>query len=226
MTQHLQREIEKLKKMILALSAVVEDRVHRAVKAVAERDPNLAAQVLDGDREIDLLEVEVEEECLKVLALHQPVAIDLRFIIAVLKINNDLERIGDLASNIAWRAESLAKLPPVPSPFDFHTMAKAVKAMLGQSLESLVNLDAQLARAVCAADDAVDAINRELYQKITGLIKQKTEDTESLIHYFSVSRNLERIGDHATNIAEDVIYMVEGQIVRHGGRSEVEPDDA
>lgn len=226
MTQHLQREIEKLKKMILALSAVVEDSVHRAVKAVAERDPNLAAQVLDGDHQIDRMEIEVEEECLKVLALHQPVAIDLRFIIAVLKINNDLERIGDLASNIAWRAGSLAKLTPVASPFDFNAMAKAVKEMLRKSLESLVNLDTGLARAVCADDDAVDAINRDLYRKIAGLIKQRTDDTESLIHYFSVSRNLERIGDHATNIAEDVIYMAEGQIVRHGGLSGSEPDDA
>ncbi len=226
MTQHLQREIEKLKKMILALSTVVEDSVHRAVKAVAEREPNLAGQVLEGDRQIDQMEIEVEEECLKVLALHQPVAIDLRFIIAVLKINNDLERIGDLAGNIAWRAESLAKLAPVASPFDFHAMARAVKEMLRKSLESLVTLDPVLARSVCADDDAVDAINRDLYQKIAGLMKQRPEDTESLIHYFSVSRNLERIGDHATNIAEDVIYMVEGQIVRHGGRAGVEPDDS
>ncbi len=226
MTQHLQREIESLKKRTLALSAVVEDSVHRAVKAVAERDAKLADGVLNGDREIDYLEVEVEEECLKVLALHQPVAIDLRFIIAVLKINNDLERIGDLASNVAHRAAALAKLPPVASPFDFDAMAKAVKVMLRQSLEALVTLDAGLARRVCAADDKVDAINRELYQKITGLIRARPDDTESLIHYFSVSRNLERIGDHATNIAEDVIYMVEGQIVRHGGRNGVEPDDS
>lgn len=216
MTKHLQREIDKLKKMILALSAVVEEGVYRAVKAIGDRDAVLARKVLEGDREVDQMEVEVEEECLKALALHQPVAIDLRFIIAVLKINNDLERIGDLSNNIAWRAEALAKLKPVESPFDFHGMATKVKAMLSKALEALVNLDPAAAQEVMAADDEVDAINRDLYQKITGLIRARMDDTEQLIHYFSVSRNLERIADHATNIAEDVLYMIEGEIFRHG----------
>ncbi len=215
MAQHLKREVEKIKKKILGLGALVEESVYRATKALSERDVALAREVLKGDEEIDATEVDVEEECLKILALHQPVAIDLRFIVAVLKINNDLERIGDLANNVAFRAESLTKLPQIVSPFDFPHMASLVRAMLSDALGALVGLDTALARKVCAADDAVDAINREVYQKITGHIRAQPDHTEALIHYFSASRNLERIGDHATNIAEDVIYMVDGEIVRH-----------
>jgi phosphate transport system protein len=215
MSIHLRREVDKLKKEILTLSAHVEESVHKAVKSVAERNSHLANQVVDHDMEIDQMEVDVEEECLKTLALHQPVAIDLRFIIAVLKINNDLERIGDLAVNIAERGIFLASRPPVEVPFDFPKMAQIAQSMLHKSLDSLVNLDTVLANQVIAQDDSLDAMNREMYDKVQQQILKRPDQIECLIHLLATSRQLERIGDHATNIAEDVMYMINGQIVRH-----------
>ncbi len=216
MTIHLQKEVEKLKRSILALGSMVEESLYRAIKVVVERDTALADKVVEADTDIDRFEVEVEEECLKILALHQPVAIDLRFIVAVLKINNDLERIGDLAQNIAKRGRGLAKLARVQSPFDYQVMAENVKSMLRRALQSLVGLDAKMAREVLAADDEVDRANRDVFPTIQESIRREPEHLEAFIHLLSVSRNLERIADHATNIAEDVIYMVEGEIVRHG----------
>jgi phosphate transport system protein len=216
MTLHLQRAIERLKKRILELSAVVEDRVYQAVKAVDSRDARLADIVVKGDNSVDLMEVEVEEECLKMLALHQPVATDLRFIVAVLKINNDLERIGDLAVNIASRAQSLSKITTPPlAHIDFQDVQGKVQRMLRKSLEALVNLDEVLAKEVCASDDEVDEINRSVYKQVISAIKEHPADVDRLILYVSVSRNLERIADHTTNIAEDVLYMIRGEIVRH-----------
>ncbi len=216
MTQHLQREIEHLKRKLLGLSALVEESVYKATKAVAERDTALAYSVIESDDNVDMQEVEVEEECLKVLALHQPVATDLRFIVSVLKINNDLERIGDLAVNIAWRAESLAKMKKIQISLPLDELSSRVKGMLRKSLESLINLDVMIAREVCGSDDYVDDLNREIHKKIQDEIAKRPEEIEALLYMISVSRNLERIADHATNIAEDVIYFVEGDIVRHG----------
>ncbi len=215
MTKHLEREVALLKRQILAESALVEESVQKSVMAIRDRDPRLARLVIDGDLEIDHMEVDIEEECQKALALHQPVASDLRFIIAVLKINNDLERIGDLAVNIAERALYLCEQERVDIPFDFHTMASKAQRMLRNSLDALVNLDADLAGTVLQADDEVDAINREMYQQVQEGIRRSPEHLESLIHLLSVSRHLERVADHATNIAEDVIYLVKGDIVRH-----------
>ena len=171
--------------------------------------------MIDRDAEIDQFEVDVEEEGLKILALHQPVAIDLRFIIAVIKINNDLERIGDLAVNIAERTLLLASQPPVAIAFDFNGLSAKAQTMLKKSLDALVNLDAGLARQVCAMDDDVDAINRNMYEQVRDAIRRHPEHTDAMIAHLTVSRCLERIADHATNIAEDVIYMTRGDIVRH-----------
>ena len=215
MTVHLQRELDRLKKKILSLSTLVEQRVRQAVKSVEERDGQLAQQVIDGDDQIDHTEVEIEEDCLKILALHQPVAVDLRFIVAVLKINNDLERIGDLAVNIAERAAYLATSGTPELLFDFPGMAAKGHAMLRNSLDALVNLDPRLARQVCADDDEVDAINRQMYEQVKQEMRNHPENLEPLIHLLSISRLIERMADQATNIAEDVIYMVEGKIVRH-----------
>ncbi|MEW5800915.1 MAG: phosphate signaling complex protein PhoU [bacterium] len=215
MPQHLEREIERLKRKILSLSTLVEEGVQKAVKSVEQRNTKLAASVIENDLKIDHTEVDVEEECLKVLALYQPVAIDLRFIVAVLKINNDLERIGDLAVNIAERAVFLATQPKIEIPFDLQGMAEKSQAMLKRSLDALVNMDSQLAREVCASDDEVDALNRDMYTRVQTGINQHPAEVESLIHFLSISRHLERIADHATNIAEDVIYMVDGEISRH-----------
>ena len=215
MSVHLQKEIENLKRNVLSLGADVEENVHKAVQSLRKRDSSLAEEIIAADYYIDRREVDLEEECLKILALHQPVAIDLRFVIAVLKINNDLERIGDLAVNIAEQAVFLTSEPPIDIPFDFAGMSDKTKVMLKNSLDALVNMDPKLARAVCAADDEVDAINRKMYGQVQDGIRKKIEQMESLIHYLGVARHLERIADHATNIAEDVIYMVDGEIVRH-----------
>ena len=215
MSLHLLREIEKLKRMVLALSTEVEENVRRAVTAIEKRDEPLARRVIDADTDIDRREIEVEEECLKALALHQPVAIDLRFIVSVLKINNDLERIDDLAVNIAERALLLARKPPVTLAFDFGAMADKAQAMLRKSLDALVNFDAEMAREVMISDDEVDAMNRQMYDEIKLAIRRNPDDVGSLLHLLSASRHLERIADHATNIAEDIIYMLKGEIVRH-----------
>ena len=217
MAGHFIKEIEKLKTQILALSAVVEEDLRRAVRSIEDRDAGLAEKVIEVDSEIDRQEVDVEEECLKILTLYQPVATDLRFVIAVLKINSDLERIGDLAVNIAERAIFLSTMPPSEVPLDFTRMMEKVQDMVKKSLDALVRLDGALAREVCADDDAVDNMNREMYDLVKeGIRRNPTkENINVMIHLLSVSRHLERIADHATNIAEDLIYMIEGEIVRH-----------
>lgn len=215
MSIHLMREVEKLKKELLSLGALVEEATAKAVRAVRDRDTALARQVIEGDMQIDGLEVDIEEECQKILALHQPVAHDLRFIISVLKINIQLEHIGDAAVNIAERALFLCEEEHVDIPFDFTGMAEKARTMLRHSLDALVNQDATLAYQVIAADDEVDLINREMYGQVKDGIRSHPEHLEALIHLLSISRHLERIADQASNIAEEVIYYVKGDIVRH-----------
>jgi len=215
MPKHFERELERLKRSLLTLAAKVEERLRMAIKAIETRDGNLADLVIDADHEIDEMEVDIEEECLKVLALHQPVAIDLRFIIAVIKINNELERIGDLAVNIAERAAFLASQRKLDILFDFPGMAEKAQSMVKRSLDALVNMDSKLAWEVCASDDEVDAMNREMFIQVQNSMRKNMSRMECLIHLLSASRHLERIADHATNIAQDVVYMIEGEIVRH-----------
>jgi phosphate transport system protein len=212
---HLQVELDKLKRRILALGALVEERVRLAIKAVETRDGDLAKTIIEADAEIDDMEVEVEEECLKIIALHQPVAVDLRFISAVIKINNDLERIGDEAVNIAERVANIARRPPMAVPFQFERMAEKTENMLKSSLDALIHLDVDLAYKVCLMDDEVDDMNRDTYDRVKDAIKESPDRVAYLINLLFVSRHLERIADHATNIAEDVIYMIEGVISRH-----------
>jgi phosphate transport system protein len=213
--KHLHREIDGLKKMVLALGARVEENVYKAVRSLEERDRELAEEVIAADAEVDQEEVDIEEECLKVLALYQPVAGDLRMIVSILKINSDLERVGDLSVNIAERALYLSTQDRPNIPLDFTKMAEKTRRMLRASLDALVNRDAGAAHEVMGADDEVDEINREMYVLIQEAIRKDPQKLESLIHLLSCSRHLERIADHATNIAEDVIYMIEGEIVRH-----------
>jgi len=215
MSAHLQHALDQLKQDILALGAKAEESLRNAVHSLEARDAALALKVTRGDHVIDRMEVDIEEECLKILALHQPVAADLRLIVAVLKINNDLERIGDIAVNIAERAAFLAGQPPVQTRLDFPLMAQRAQRMLRKSLDALVNVDVPLAREVLVDDDAVDAMNREMFIQVQDAIRSKPEDMESLIHLLSISRHLERVADQATNIAEDVIYMASGEIIRH-----------
>ncbi|MBN2414364.1 phosphate signaling complex protein PhoU [bacterium] len=217
MQYRLQREIDKLKQSILTLGALVEERVNDAVLAVTERDTGLARRLLESDYEIDEMEVDLEEECLKLLALHQPVATDLRFIIATMKINNDLERIGDLVANICERGLSITAIPKTKVQFNLAEMSQQVKRMLKMSLDALVKMDTHLAREVCTLDDSVDEMNREMYAKVEKEISLETDQKKvgQMMHLLSISRHLERIADLTTNISEDVIYMIEGWIIRH-----------
>lgn len=216
MTSHFHRELEKLKRMILSLGAMVEDRVRKAKKAVDTIDADLAREIIDADIEIDYMEVEVEEECLKALALYQPVAVDLRFLIAVIKINNELERIGDQAVNIAERVLVVAKQSRHNFMFDYSSMSRKAEKMLKMSLDALVNLDVDLALKVCAMDDEVDKIKKKAYDKIKQGMHEYPQQLGYMINLLLISRHLERLADHTTNIAEEVIYMIEGEIIRHG----------
>jgi len=215
MKRHLTRELDRLKQRILAISAIVEENVQRAVLAIQRHDTALARRVIESDTQIDLMEVDMEEECLKTLALYQPVAFELRFIVAILKINNDLERIGDLSVNIAERTSLLPYNEHFADFFDFTGMSKRVQSMLKRSLDALVNIDPSIAKEVCACDDEIDEMNRRTFGRIKQALRDNPAKIDTYIHLLSISRHLERIADLTTNIAEDVIYMAEGEIVRH-----------
>jgi len=217
MPQHFLKEIEHLKKKILHLTAMVEENLLLSVRSVTERNLTLAETVIENDVQIDRMEVEVEEECLKTLALYQPVAIDLRFIVAVMKINNDLERIGDEASNIAQCTTELALFPRRDVPFDLNRMLAMAVSMVKRSADAMISLDAGRARDICRSDDEMDEMYHKSRRVIYDQVRKEPDAVEYFSHLLSVSRSLERIGDHATNIAEDVIYMVDGEIVRHQG---------
>lgn len=218
------RESEQMKDAILRLAGEVEMRLTEVLAATEKRDRAALRNWMERDTEIDEREVQIEEECLKVLALHQPVARDLRFVVAVLKINNDLERIGDMVVNIADRGLRLTAFPVMTQQAMLMRMGRIVREMLGQSLDALVTLDADKAAAVIARDDEVDRLNAEVIESV---IAQATgvgngAVTEALILTHSIARDLERIGDHATNIAEDVGYLVDGTILRHRNRQQTD----
>jgi phosphate transport system protein len=213
--KHLQRDLDALKKEVLAMGSMVEEATNRAISSLVQRAPELAEEVLSGDDAIDAKELEVEESCLKALALHQPVAGDLRFIVAVMKVNNDLERMGDLAQNIAERALYLTTHEPIPVDLDFDRMVERVREMVSMSLDALVNQDARTARRVCSLDDQVDEYNRHMFVVLQELMHRDSATIERAVHTLSVARHLERIADLATNIAEDIVFMVEGDMIRH-----------
>jgi phosphate transport system protein len=216
MTKHFERQIDKLKTMLLRLGGCVEEALERAIQAIETKDANLAQQVIDGDRRIDMMEVDLEEECLHALALYQPVAADLRFVISVVKINSDLERIADLATNIAEQALFMIEEPVEGEvPFDLTEESIWVRRMVKQSLDCLVNNDLELADVVSTSDNHVDELHREIYLRLKSTIREHPEGAERLIPYLSISRYLERIADHAVNIVEDVLYMALGEIRRH-----------
>jgi phosphate transport system protein len=215
MAKHLQRDLENLQRDLLALAASVEEAIHKAIRALQSREADPAEQVIAGDAQIDQEENHIEEECLKILALHQPVAVDLRRIAAVLKINNDLERMADLAEDIAERALHLARLPVVPVPLGLQRMTDLTISMVRQSLDAFVNLDDRQALRVCRLDDEVDRFNDEIINELMVMMQESPDKVEPGLSLFSATRHLERIADHATNIAEDVVYLVQGVIIRH-----------
>jgi phosphate transport system protein len=193
----------------------VEEAISKSITALINRDTSLAQRVIANDSEIDAMEVEVEEECLKMLALYQPVAADLRFVVAALKINNDLERMGDLARNIAKRVTQLEGGDPYDLPPEIRTMATQAQEMVRQCLDAVVKRDPTLARQVREEDDIVDEARQRIQRRVLQGIKDQPKNVENLLRINSVSKHIERIADMATNIAEDVVYMVEGDIVRH-----------
>ena len=215
MSKHLERDLDDLQRELVALASSVEEAIHKAIRALQQRDSQLAQEVIDGDNMIDEEENQIEEECLKILALHQPVAIDLRRVAAAMMINTDLERMADLAEDIAERAMALTRMPQIPIPADLQRMTDLTSSMVHQALDAFVSLDARLARRVCRMDDEVDRFNKLIIEELIALMQRSPEMVEPGLSFFSATRHLERIADHATNIAEEVIYLAEGAIVRH-----------
>ncbi|MCC6783450.1 MAG: phosphate signaling complex protein PhoU [Planctomycetes bacterium] len=215
MTIHFHRDLEVAKSQILDMGGLIEAAVNKSISALFDRRPALAREVIAGDDEIDEREVRIEVECQKMLALHQPVASDLRFLLTVLKVNNDLERVGDLAVNIAERALFLGERPPLAVPEQLFRQAECTRAMLRDCLDALVNQDTALARRVRSRDDEVDELNRQMFQVMERQMRADPESIERALHLLSCSRHLERIADLATNIAEDVVFLVEGRVIRH-----------
>lgn len=218
MSIHLQVDLNHLHKDLLSMSGSVEDMVHRAISLLSEPDLDAARRLSDQDTEIDRWDVNLEEACLKVLALHQPVAIDLRRLTTVLKIIGELERVADLAVNIAERSCGLLDAPDVVVPDELKDMARQAVDMVHRSIDAYVELDADLAQQVCFEDDEVDDANERLIANLVNRMQQQPDRIDALLHLFSAVRHVERVADHATNIAEDVVYMVEGRIIRHAGK--------
>lgn len=215
MSIHLTRDLDSLHKHIMSMCAVVEEVVHKAVDELGQPDVAVSQQLVDRDDEIDRWDVRIEEECLKILALHQPVADNLRRVTAVLKIAWELERVADVAVNIAERAAGLAGAPQIHVPEKLNHMAHLALDMLRLSLDAFVNQDSRLARDVCRQDDIVDSLNREIIDELLETMKRSPDLVDPAMQLFSASRHVERVADHATNIAEDVVYLVEGEIIRH-----------
>lgn len=216
MSLHLQRDLDKLKKEVLKLGNLVETAINNAILALNNREASYADEVDKQEALINDMEVKIEEDCLKILALHQPVAGDLRFIVVVLKVNNDLERMGDFATNISKRARELMQVPPMVTLPEFvNDLPDMVRTMVRKSLDSLVKLDMELAKEVIEMDDHVDQINRDMYTVVKNEIASNPDNAETAVNLLSCSRYMERIADLSTNISEDVIFMVEGRVVRH-----------
>ena len=215
MSKHLQNDVDQLHRRLMALFGIVEQMADKAVRALCENQFELAQQVIDTDPQVNQTEVEIEEDCLKILALHQPVAADLRRVATVLKINSDLERIADLACNIAERARCMHQHAYFPIPEQLTPMVRQSTLMVQMALDSFVNSDVGLANKVIQLDQSVDDYNLAVINELKQLMQQDHQYVEPALHCFSASRHVERIADHAENIAEDVIYLVDGDIVRH-----------
>ncbi len=218
MTIHLTRDLHALHRDILSMCAMVEEMIHQAVAGLSNPDFDTARVLSQRDDKIDRWDVRIEEECLKILALHQPVAVDLRRITTVLKISSELERVADLSVHIAERSRELTTGLDIVVPEKLKEMAQIAVGMLHRSIDAYVELDSDLARAVCDEDDTVDELNREIIAHLVQTMKESPEFVDSAVHMFSASRHVERVADHATNIAEDVVYLVEGAIIRHHGQ--------
>ena len=215
MQRHFHEELEALKQTLLAMGGLVEDQIRRVMRALTERDDALAQEVIDRDRQVNTYDVEVDEQCVELLALHQPTAGDLRFITTAMKIVTDLERIGDQAVNIAQRVLELNREPQLKPYIDLPRMAARAQAMVKESLDAFVARDTDLARRVCAEDAEVDALKEQIFRELLTFMMEDPRTIPRAIRLILISRFMERVADHATNIAEMVIYLVEGKMVRH-----------
>ncbi len=215
MSLHLQRDLESLHHEVLTQAGRVEQMIYDSVSALCQRRYELISSVLAQDDVVDRKEVQIEEECLKLLALHQPVARDLRHITTILKLNSDLERIADLACNIAERAEYLQGFPYFPTPDELSSMAENATEMLRMALDSFVNSDTKAAEKVIQLEARVDQQNRDVIKELEDLLRLDSTQVEPALHVFSAARNIEQVADHAENVAEEVIYMIDGEIIRH-----------
>ena len=215
MTKHLDRELDRLRRDLVEQFGLVEQMIQLAVRALVERRVDLADRVIKSDAQVDQTDIRIEEECLKLMALHQPVATDLRWLITVVKVNGELERMADLACNIAERAKALDLFPLFPVPEELSEMVTAATAMVRMALDAFVEGDAKKATEAIQADDLIDTLNRVVIDQLHTMMKRDSEQIEPAVHCFSASRHLERIGDLAENISEDVIYLVAGDIIRH-----------
>ena len=215
MERRLDHDLDRVRHSLLRMAGMVENMVAKATQALLERNAPLCAEVIAGDRAVDHLEMEIDELCHSILGRKQPAAVDLRFLVAVMKINSDLERIGDSAVNIAQSVEQLVDQPPLKPYIDLPHLSELVQTMVRQSLDALVNRDTALATSVLASDDAVDGLYKQLFRELLTYMIEDPRTVTRALHLLLISRNLERIADHATNIAEDVIYYVEGRDVRH-----------
>jgi phosphate transport system protein len=215
MPRHFHEELEALKQTLLAMGGLVEDQIRRAMRALLERDDALAQEVIDRDRQVNTYDVEVDEQCVELLALHQPAAGDLRFITTAMKIVTDLERIGDQAVNIAQRVLELNREPQLKPYIDLPRMADRAQRMVKESLDAFVAGDTALARQVCGEDAEVDALKEQIFRELLTFMMEDPRTVSRAIRVILISRFMERVADHATNIAEMVIYLVEGKMVRH-----------
>jgi len=215
MQRHFHEELEALKQTLLAMGGLVEDQIRRVMRALLERDSILAQEVIDRDARVNAYDVEVDEKCVELLALHQPAAGDLRFITTAMKIVTDLERIGDQAVNIGQRALELNQEPQLKPYIDLPRMAERAQRMVKESLDAFVARDTELARRVCAADAEVDALKEQIFRELLTFMMSDARTIPRAIRLILISRFLERVADHATNIAEMVIYMVDSKMVRH-----------
>ncbi|MEO6221639.1 MAG: phosphate signaling complex protein PhoU [Vicinamibacterales bacterium] len=213
--RHFQEELDDLKRRLLEMGGLAEDRLQLAVKGIVERDLAVIDWVLGGDADINKLHVEIDDRCVKLLALHQPMAVDLRSIVAAVKINTDLERVGDLAVNITEAGQRYLQHPPVKELIDIPRMATLAQTMLRDALDSFVRRDLELAHSVLTADDQLDALKSQVFRDLLAFMLHDQSTIEAAIDLILISRHLERVGDHATNVAEDVIFMVTAKDVRH-----------
>jgi len=217
MKRHFDEELISLKEKILRMGAMVEEQIASAIKALVERDSDLARRVIENDHRVNALDVEVDEDCLRLIALHQPMAGDLRFLTTAMKISTELERMSDLAENISERVIELKEEPQLKPYIDIPRMAEHAQRMVKESLDAFVNRNAELARKVCRDDDFIDDLNHQIFRELLSFMIEDPETTTRAIRITFISKNLERIADHATNVAELVVYLVEGKIIRHTG---------